>query len=615
MLPLLDEFKQKLLKEHKLITMTNTISICFMLEDWYGSDRMEKITCEDLDRFKKYLMTEYITRTGGHYHLSTIVARFEGLKKYFAFLMEKKYISKDPMCGLEFPKTKPQLPPWLPTEKEVRELINKVDASSPQGSSDKAVIALMSIMPLKNKEVGPLTVDQVDIENRCVYPIKGSKELAIPMPDPIFEILNKYITKDRYHIVKWLKAPTDLLFVSRLGTAFFESTLNNIFSRYNRYAPREKRIYPYLMRPATANHMRKRGMKLEDIHKILGVKYRTVGTYTTLARNEIRAEEERYVAKIPLFKEFKEKLVKDELSPNMIHNALKAIIFFAKYLKSDDMKKITPADIGRCKNYVLNEYITIENRKLTEQEVALRLRALKTYFNFLAESRYLSSDPAVDIKIPDVPPRINWYRPTDEAIEEFASRPDPYTYVGMRDAVIIRLWHLTALKPNEHMDLKVQDIDLNKKVLYVPGPRRRTLKLDDKTYKAVERYLTKSRPVFLKKAKEPTDKLFMNEWGGPLALCSMYDIFWKYKGDRKIKPCISRHARALKMFRDGSSAEEVKKALGFRSIRSCQAYKAMVAKDVTGFYKKDRFEEKVRLIRREKPAYHSDNSNLVTLPK
>jgi hypothetical protein len=60
--------------------------------------------------------------------------------------------------------------------------------------------------------------------------------------------------------------------------------------------------------------------------------------------------------------------------------------------------------------------------------------------------------------------------------------------------------------------------------------------------------------------------------------------------------------KALNMFSDGSSAEEVKKALGFKSIRACKAYEAMVAKDVTGFYKKDRFEEKVRLIRREKPV-------------
>jgi len=209
-------------------------------------------------------------------------------------------------------------------------------------------------------------------------------------------------------------------------------------------------------------------------------------------------------------------------------------------------------------------------------------------------------DPTASVDIPRPTPRIRWYRPTEEDIEEFASRPDPYSYVGIRDAAMIRLWHLAPLKSKEHKDLKVQDIDLNKRMLYWRESRYRGLKLDDKTCKALERYLKVSRPVFLKKAKAPTDKLFMNEWGDPLASCSIYEIFWKYRGDKKLKPYANRHIMALDMLRNGFSAEEVKKALGFKSIRMCEAYEAIITSDVNGFYKRNRFEEKVKLLKRQR---------------
>jgi len=348
--------------------MTNIISVCFKFEEWLGSDQMDKVSPQDIERYKKYILTEYITRNGKPFTKATAIAKLVALKKYFAFLLEHKAISKDPTGTLEVPKKKAELPPYLPSEEEIWELINRIDTRLPKGMRDKAIIALMAVLPLKNKELMELLVSQVDLSNRVIYPRKESKDLAVPISDCVFEILNKYITKDRYHLVKWFKAPTDLLFVSRWGKPFADTTLNIIFGKYNRYAPRDRRIYPYLMRQATANHMRKRGMKVQDIHKVLGVKINTARTYTTLARNEIRAEQERYIAKIPLFKEFKEELIKDELYPNIINKILKAITFFAKYLKSEDMKNVTASDIERCKNYILNEYLSHEGRKLREED-------------------------------------------------------------------------------------------------------------------------------------------------------------------------------------------------------------------------------------------------------
>lgn len=419
----------------------------------------------------------------------------------------------------------------------------------------------------------------------------------MPMGKQAFQALDMYLNIGRPDIVKWAKKPTDLLFVSRWGKPFSRGTLVMIFKKYSGYTG-ERRIYPYLMRQATANNMRRNGAKLADIQAILGIKLGTARVYTTLARNEIRAEQERWVAKIPLFKEFKEKLIKDELYPNIINKILKSVIFFAKYLKSENMKNIRSSDIERCKNYILNEYISHEGRKLREQDATARIHNLKAYFRFLTECGYLSSDPAASVEIPRPIPRIRWYCPTEEDIEEFAARPDQYSYVGIRDAAMIRLWHLAPLKSHEQKNLKIHDVDLEKKMLYWREQKRCGLKLDEKTHKTLERYLKVSRPVFLKKAKAPTDKLFLNEWGDPFVECSIFEIFWKYRGDKKIKPYATRHIMALDMLRNGATLEEVKDALGVKSIRMCEAYEAVIASDINGFYKRDRFENKVNLLKR-----------------
>jgi site-specific recombinase XerD len=285
------------------------------------------------------------------------------------------------------------------------------------------------------------------------------------------------------------------------------------------------------------------------------------------------------------------------------------VVFFARFLKSEDMKNITPSDIERCKIYIFKEHRNHEGRKVREEDAVARLNSLKMYFCFLHEQGYLAVDPAANVDIPSASPRVRWYIPTEEDAEEFASKPDPYSYVGIRDAAMIRLWYLAPLKSHEQKDLKVQDIDLEKKTIYWRESKYRGLKLDEKTCKAIERYLKVSRPVFAKKSKPPTDKLFLNEWGDSLVECSIFEVFYKYRGDKKLKPYATRNMTAIDMLRDGSSLEEVKKALGIKSIKMCEAYKAVIADDVSGFYKRNRFEEKVKLLKRQKCE------DLVVVPK
>jgi len=599
-LPLLNEFKEKLLKEYKSPSnMTTAISACFKFAELFGSEEMDKVRPEDAERYKTHLLEEYVTHEGKNLSRATVVCRLLCLKRYFQFLVENKAIRRNPMIKFKMPTKGTKLPLYLPTEKEIEELLSRVNDNSISGMRDKAVIALMSIVPLKNKELKELTVDQIDLENKRVYPKKGTKETVIPMTDSAFQALETYLKTGRPEIVKWTKKPTTLLFVGRWGKPFSDGTLTVMFNKYNGYR-NKNRIYPKLMRQATANHMRKNGMKLTNIRVALGVTLNTARTYTTLARNELKMKEEQWVEKIPLLKEFKEHLVKDELYPNIINKALKAVIFFAKYLKSENMKNVTLSDLEKCKNYIINEYISHVGKRLQEPAIIFRLNILKRYFNFLFESRYIQSNPTSDLKIPRAKPYIHWYFPTKEEIEEFASRPDQYSYTGIRDRALIRLWYQAPLKTREYKDINVQDVNLEKKVLFWKGAGHYShLPLDAKTHKAMERYLKVSRPVFAKRSKVPTDKLFLNEWGDPFCESSIYEIFWKYRGNKPIKPYASRHVRAIDMLRRGCTVGQVKKTLGLKSTRICQAYEMIVAENPNHFYKSTRAEEKVKLLRRE----------------
>ena len=272
---------------------------------------------------------------------------------------------------------------------------------------------------------------------------------------------------------------------------------------------------------------------------------------------------------IPRIKEFKDSLVEQYTSPHGISNVLKATGFFMRIMKIKDIGSVSDNDIKKYSEYLKSGYLTHEHLPLNDGTIIFRLRSVSMYFKFLYEKKYIASDPTGDLKLPAIA-RINQDRLlTKEEIEEFASKPDPYSYVGIRDRAVIRLCYSCPLRSIDYKDLNVEDVDIKNKLLYPKGAR---VPLDSEACKTMEKYLTVTRPVFLKRAKKYTDRLFLGKHGAPFKVSNIYGIFCKYNGGKRIHPYSLRYYRVFEMLKNGGGVKDIRALFGHKCYKTIDSY-------------------------------------------
>ena len=282
---------------------------------------------------------------------------------------------------------------------------------------------------------------------------------------------------------------------------------------------------------------------------------------------------------VPLLNEFKEKLLEEGMYPHNVGYALRAIIYFSKYVKSEDMLKISKSDIETYKTYIQDEYRTPQGNKLCEETILFRLYSIGEYFKFLVEKGRMRINPTLGVGLPKNP--YTKYIPSEKDIEDMVSRPDPYSYVGIRDRAILILAHTSPLMPPDYGRLNIQDVDLKGKLIRPSNAKyKEEIPIEKRMCEALEKYLKVTRPAFINRAKRHTDKLFLNERGEPIKATNIYPIFWKYRGDKPIDPCSMRHARAITMMQKGADRNEIQASLGHRSPKIARLLKVLASPDL-----------------------------------
>ena len=284
---------------------------------------------------------------------------------------------------------------------------------------------------------------------------------------------------------------------------------------------------------------------------------------------------------IALLNEFKDKLLQEGMYPHNVGYALKAIVYFSKYMKSEDMVNISKDDIKMYKTHLADAYVTPEGNKLCSETALFRLFSIGEYFKFLTEKKYVRTDPTLGLELPKN--QYTKYIPTEKDIEDMIARPDPYSYTGIRDRAVLLLAYILPLLPKDYPNIRLQDVDLKGKVISPSNTRYKEIPLDARTCEAIEKYLKVTRPVFLSRKKRDTDKLLLNEWGDPFIASTIYAIFWSYRGDKRIDPCSLRHARAIGLMRKGAARDEIQLALGHRSPKIARLYKTLASAKLETF--------------------------------
>ena len=235
-------------------------------------------------------------------------------------------------------------------------------------------------------------------------------------------------------------------------------------------------------------------------------------------------------------------------------------------------------DVEVCRAYV--NYM-LDEKKLSNVTVNIRLRTLKTYMKWLYREEYLDSDISVRIKLLKEPK--DTVKPlSDKNVLRMLKAPDMTSYDGFRDYALMLLMLDCGVRVNEAVNIKVSDVDLKCGLIIIRGKvakdrTSRYLPISIKTVKYM-------RDLIKIATENECEYVFQSVYGGKISSERISRNFSTYGKKQGIKerctPHVFRHTFATNFVRAGGDVFTLQKILGHSTLVTSRKYIQLNADDI-----------------------------------
>ena len=217
------------------------------------------------DDFRDYLF-EIMKRGQAR---SYIRLQFSAFRTFYAFLIGRKQLARDPVRELQLPKIEKKLPLVL-TRQQIDELLAAPLKIAKNRAApvwmplrDVAIMELFYSSGLRLSELTALDVSDVDLYTESVRVFgKGRKERVCPIGLPALEAISKYRAAANVH--------SGALFINKSRTRISTRSIWLILKRYLRHTSIPISMSPHKLRHSFATHLLDRGADLRSVQALLG---------------------------------------------------------------------------------------------------------------------------------------------------------------------------------------------------------------------------------------------------------------------------------------------------------------------------------------------------------
>ncbi len=238
---------------------------------------------------------------------------------------------------------------------------------------------------------------------------------------------------------------------------------------------------------------------------------------------------------------------------------------FLSWLHQNNGVAQSPADVERAD---IAEYLTALSRKgISGLSRARKLAAIREYFRYLICHEILVKSPAEGVETP----KKERHSRTHLRSEEY-NKILSLAGANIRDYAILQVFLQTGIRVSELCQLKVQDVDLQNKVLRVrlgKGMVSRDIELEKKVIQAIKNWMDKRK-------NEDSEYLFLNKFGEQLtdrAIQMLVKAYAEKAGiNKKVTPHSLRHTFATYKAENGVSPFQLKEWLGHQNLNTTQIY-------------------------------------------
>jgi integrase/recombinase XerD len=216
------------------------------------------------------------------------------LQTFFRIMHEENLLPYDFSGHIVTPKKLVHLPKNIPSQDEMRTIIQSVVPDNPLGMRDRFLLELMYATAIRNTELRTLKIHDLNIHDRTLFISgKGGAERIVPIGEWVVPYAKEYLQKGRPYLIRLTK--TDLLFPTRRGKQIDTSMLHQIVNFYCKKAGMQIRISPHMFRHACATHMLQQGADIRYVQELLG--HRDLGCtaiYTKVTIGDLRKAHAKY---------------------------------------------------------------------------------------------------------------------------------------------------------------------------------------------------------------------------------------------------------------------------------------------------------------------------------
>jgi len=241
---------------------------------------LKDISTDDLRRFIRGLYSLNLCA-------ASVARKIISLRNFFRFLLKENLIDKDPTEDIELPKIKRKLPVVLSVE-EVEKIIKVcTEDESYDGIRARAMIELLYGAGLRAEELLILKLNNLFLEDGYITVFgKRKRERVVPIGTPAINAIKDYLNLAR---PKYLKRPSDFLFLNVRGKRLSRMGLWKILNQYLKKAKITKPVSPHTFRHTFATHLLEGGANLRAVQEMLGhTSITTTQIYTKIDREYLK---------------------------------------------------------------------------------------------------------------------------------------------------------------------------------------------------------------------------------------------------------------------------------------------------------------------------------------
>ena len=259
------------------------------------------------------------------------------------------------------------------------------------------------------------------------------------------------------------------------------------------------------------------------------------------------------------------------MSRNTISAYRSDLFSFLDYLESKGVTGIEGIKRDDITQYLLH----LKDKGLSGNSVSRALVAIKMFYKFLAQERFIKNDVAGILESPKlIRPLPNVLNIAE--VKNLLKAPDTRSWMGIRDKAALELMYATGMRVSEMVDLGTGTLNLDVGFIKCKGKgdKERMVPVGSEARNAVSRYMEKVRPSLLKSKND--NHLFLTRLGKKVSRQSFWKMMKKYAKIAKIKkdimPHTLRHSFATHLLERGADLRVVQEMLGHSDIATTQIY-------------------------------------------